>query len=203
MVDKLRESEADVLVGARNDRNVDSLLKRLTAKVYYKIMNKILDIQLTPEAAEFRVIRKRALRGILEFKDKRPFWRGMVHYYTPRVEVFLYPRAERGHGRSSYGIKDMFRLAESGLVNFSEKPLRFLFWAGLTISSASVVLGLFFLVGFMLSSRVISGWLSLSLIMLFFGGIQILAIGMIGIYVLEIVRNSRNRPRYVIRNIYG
>ncbi len=78
MVKKLSESKADILIGARNDRSVDKLSKRITAKVYYKIMNKILDIKLTPEAAEFRVIRKKALVGLLEFKDKRPFWRGLV-----------------------------------------------------------------------------------------------------------------------------
>jgi glycosyltransferase involved in cell wall biosynthesis len=202
MVIKLNYSKVDILVGAREDRSVDSLTKRITAKVYYKIMNKILDIKLIPEAAEFRVIRKNALVGLLEFKDKRPFWRGLVHYYTPRVEVFMYSRAKRIHGQSNYNIKQMFRLAESGLVNFSEKPLRFLFWLGLLISFASVALGLFFLVGFLIGSKVISGWLSLSLMALFFGGIQILAIGIIGIYILELVRNSRNRPRYVIRKIY-
>jgi dolichol-phosphate mannosyltransferase len=202
MVGKLNKSKSDILVGARKDRSVDKFSKRITAKIYYKIMNKILDIELTPEAAEFRVIRKKALIGLLEFKDKRPFWRGLVHYYTPRVEVFFYSRAERGHGSSNYGFKEMFRLAESGLVNFSEKPLRFLFWSGFFISLVSVLLGVFFFVGFILGSEVISGWLSLSLILLFFGGVQILALGIIGIYILEILRNSRTRPRYIIRNIY-
>lgn len=203
MVRKLNESKSDILIGAREDRSVDSFSKRITAKLYYKIMNKILDIELTPEAAEFRVIRKKALLGLLKYKDNRPFWRGLVHFYTPRIEVYFYSRAERGHGRSNYGFKEMFRLAESGLVNFSEKPLRFLFWSGFFISFASVFVGIFFFVGFILGSKVISGWLSLSLILLFFGGIQILAIGIIGIYLLEIVRNSRNRPRYLIRDIFG
>jgi glycosyltransferase involved in cell wall biosynthesis len=201
MINEIHASNYEILVGARSDRSVDSFLKRFTANTYYRVMNRILDISLTPEAAEFRVIRRNSMKNLLEFQDRRPFWRGMVHFYTPRIKVFKYTREKRYEGNSSYGLREMLRLAEAGLVNFSEKPLRFVFWLGLTICFASILLGGYFLFSFILGASTISGWLSLSLLILFFGGVQIFCLGIIGIYILEIVRNSRGRPRYVIREI--
>ena len=198
MIEACVLASVDLVVGYRNDRTVDSIWKRIPASWFYTIMQKVFNVTLVPHAAEFRVLTQSALSELLAYNEVKPFWRGLTEYSGVNKINFQYTRKARSADASSYSTKEMLKLAETGIVSFSQVPLRLIFVLGISITFFSFLGITIYLASYLFFGAAVQGWLSLILVSLFFGGMQMFSLGIIGIYLLEILENVRNRPRYTI-----
>lgn len=186
----------DIVYGVRNDRSSDSFFKRNTAQLFYKFTNK-LGGNLVYNHADFRLMSKRALDGLEEFSEVNLFLRGIVPligFPSTKVE---YERKERLAGESKYPFGKMLALAFEGITSLSVRPMRIVTMLGLLVFLGSLVMLVYILVSFF-SGHVVPGWSSVAVSVWVIGGIQLLAIGIIGEYIGKIYLEAKKRPRYIV-----
>jgi glycosyltransferase involved in cell wall biosynthesis len=190
-----------VVYGVRPERAGVSSLFNLVARLYYRIIGKLSDIKIPVDTGDFRLIDREVMNYLKEFKEESRYYRGLVSWVGfPQVGV-LYKRDIRFAGVSTFSFKKYLNFAINGLTSFSEKPLLFSSFSGLIITLISFLLGLFLILYKLYDPNFsIQGWTSLILISLFFGGIQLLSIGIVGIYIGKIYRQVKGRPLYIIEN---
>lgn len=190
------EQGFDIVYGVRSSRKKDSFFKRNTAIMFYRMMM-FLGAETVYNHADFRLMSKRALEGLAEFKEVNLFLRGlvpMIGYPSATVE---YERAERFAGESKYPLKKMIAFANDGITSLSIKPITLITRLGFIISSVSLLMLLYTLIIY-LAGKTVTGWSSLILSIWFLGGLQLLAIGVIGEYIGKIYKETKQRPRYII-----
>lgn len=186
----------DVVYGVRKSRKKDTFLKRITANLFYKLMIGI-GVDLVYNHADYRLISKRVLEGLSEFKEVNIFLRGIIPLIGYKCDVVYYERHERFAGQAKYPLRKMLSLALDGITSFSTKPLRFVTWVGFITSIFSIGALLYALVSKLLGF-IIQGWSSIVFFIFFIGGIQLLAIGLIGEYIGKIYKEVKSRPKYFI-----
>lgn len=186
----------DVVYGVRSKRETDTWFKRTTAEGFYKVM-KALGADVVFNHADYRLLSKRALEGLAEFREVNLFLRGLVPLVGYRCSSVYYERAERIAGKSHYPLKKMLAFAFDGITSLSVKPLRLITLAGMLVSAVSfiaiIVTLITKLVGF-----TVTGWTSMICAIYFLGGVQLLGIGIIGEYVGKIYNETKARPRFII-----
>ena len=186
----------DVVYGVRSKRETDTWFKRTTAEGFYKVM-KALGADVVFNHADYRLLSKRALEGLAEFREVNLFLRGLVLLVGYRYSSVYYERAERIAGESHYPLKKMLAFAFDGITSLSVKPLRLITLAGMLVSAVSfiaiIVTLITKLVGF-----TVTGWTSMICAIYFLGGVQLLGIGVIGEYVGKIYNETKARPRFII-----
>ena len=186
----------DVVYGVRFKRETDTWFKRTTAEGFYKVM-KALGADVVFNHADYRLLSKRALEGLAEFREVNLFLRGLVPLVGYRCSSVYYERAERIAGKSHYPLKKMLAFAFDGITSLSVKPLRLITLAGMLVSAVSfiaiIVTLITKLVGF-----TVTGWTSMICAIYFLGGVQLLGIGIIGEYVGKIYNETKARPRFII-----
>lgn len=186
----------DVVYGVRSKRETDTWFKRTTAEGFYKVM-KALGADVVFNHADYRLLSKRALEGLAEFREVNLFLRGLVPLVGHRCSSVYYERAERIAGKSHYPLKKMLAFAFDGITSLSVKPLRLITLAGMLVSAVSfiaiIVTLITKLVGF-----TVTGWTSMICAIYFLGGVQLLGIGVIGEYVGKIYNETKARPRFII-----
>ena len=186
----------DVVYGVRSKRETDTWFKRTTAEGFYKVM-KALGADVVFNHADYRLLSKRALEGLAEFREVNLFLRGLVPLVGYRCSSVYYERAERIAGKSHYPLKKMLAFAFDGITSLSVKPLRLITLAGMLVSAVSfiaiIVTLITKLVGF-----TVTGWTSMICAIYFLGGVQLLGIGVIGEYVGKIYNETKARPRFII-----
>ena len=186
----------DVVYGVRSKRETDTWFKRTTAEGFYKVM-KALGADVVFNHADYRLLSKRALEGLAEFREVNLFLRGLVPLVGYRCSSVYYERAERIAGKSHYPLKKMLAFAFDGITSLSVKPLRLITLAGMLVSAVSfiaiIVTLITKLVGF-----TVTGWTSMICAIYFLGGVQLLGIGIIGEYVGKIYNETKVRPRFII-----
>ena len=186
----------DVVYGVRSKRETDTWFKRTTAEGFYKVM-KALGADVVFNHADYRLLSKRALEGLAEFREVNLFLRGLVPLVGYRCSSVYYERAERIAGESHYPLKKMLAFAFDGITSLSVKPLRLITLAGMLVSAVSfiaiIVTLITKLVGF-----TVTGWTSMICAIYFLGGVQLLGIGVIGEYVGKIYNETKVRPRFII-----
>jgi len=190
------ESGCDIVYGVRSKRDTDSFFKRTTAVGFYKVM-KLLGSDVVFNHADYRLMSKRALDGLSEFKEVNLFLRGLIPLVGYRYSSVYYDRAERIAGESHYPLRKMIALALDGITNLSIRPLRMILVLGGCISFISIIAILLTIVQ-KLYGFTVSGWSSLFCAILFLGGVQLLSIGIVGEYTGKIYKETKNRPRYII-----
>ena len=198
MVDKYLEG-FDVVYGDRSARKKDTFFKRFTAEGFYKIM-KILGVDIVFNHADYRLMSKRAVEGLLQFKEVNVFLRGIVPQVGFPWTTVQYERAERFAGESKYPLKKMLAFAFDGITSFSVKPIRLITALGAGISLLSVAFLIWTLVSKLLGFTV-AGWSSLMLSIWLIGGIQLLCLGVIGEYIGKIYSETKRRPLFIIQDI--
>lgn len=187
---------ADIVYGVRSSRKKDSFFKKHTALLFYKLMEH-MGVEIVYNHADYRLMSKRALEGLAQFKEVNLFLRGivpMIGYKTATVE---YERDKRFAGESKYPLKKMLAFAIDGITSCSVKPIRLITVIGMLISVVSAFLLIYVVVGYFLGNTV-EGWATLMVLMCFFGGFQIMSIGVVGEYVGKIYLETKERPRYII-----
>lgn len=186
----------DVVYGVRSERKTDTVFKRTTAQGFYKIM-KALGVDIVYNHADYRLMSKRALDSLEEFKEVNLFLRGIVPLIGYKSDVVLYERNERFAGESKYPLKKMLSFAFEGITSFSVKPIRLILAVGIIMFISSLVALLYFLI-IWLAGKTVQGWTTVVASIWMIGGIQLLCLGVIGEYIGKIYIETKERPKYII-----
>ncbi len=192
-------SGADIVYGVRSERKEDSFFKKSTALLFYKIMNK-LGANTVYNHADYRLMSKRALEELSNFKEVNLFLRGIIPVIGLKTDIVKYNRAERFAGKSKYPLKKMINFAIDGITSFSIKPIRLIFLLGAIVSSISFII-LIYAIIVKLNNQAVSGWTFTICSIWLLGGIQMIALGTIGEYIGKTYSETKRRPRYIIEKI--
>lgn len=187
---------ADVVYGVRSSRKKDTFFKKFTAEAFYKLMN-IMGVEVVFNHADCRLMSKRALEGLSEFKEVNLFLRGIVPQVGYKTDIAYYDRNERVAGESKYPLKKMLAFAIDGITSFSIKPLRMITSIGFIILILSFVVLIYSII-MKLIGNTVSGWTFIVCSIWLIGGIQTLCLGVIGEYIGKIYKETKARPRYII-----
>ena len=198
MVDKFLEG-VDIVYGVRSSRKKDSFFKRTTAEGFYRVMN-ALGAETVFNHADHRLMSKRALEGLEQFREVNLFLRGIVPMIGYRADVVEYERGERFAGESKYPLKKMLSFAMEGVTSLSVKPLRMITGLGFLIFLVSLVMIVYNLARWAMGATV-TGWASLACSLWALGGLILLAMGVVGEYVGKIYLETKGRPRFLIRQV--
>jgi dolichol-phosphate mannosyltransferase len=188
----------EVVYGRRKKRKGESVLKRFTARLFYRILKRITNVRIPVDTGDFRMMDRKVVNVLNQMPERDRFIRGQVAWIGFRQTEIVYERTGRKKGRTGYSYKKMFRFALDGLTSFSDFPLRFATLLGFIFSIISFVLIIWALYQRLIVQSYVQGWTSLIITVLFFGGIQLVALGIIGEYISRIGSNVRRRPMYVI-----
>lgn len=187
---------ADIVYGVRSSRKKDTWFKRTTALGFYRFM-KVLGVDIVYNHADYRLMSRRALEGLAEFREVNLFLRGLVPLIGYTSAVVEYERKERFAGESKYPLKKMLSFAFDGITSFSVKPIRFICALGVFIFSVSVLMLIYFLVIYWMG-KTVAGWATIVISIWAIGGLQLLAVGVIGEYIGKVYLEVKRRPRYLI-----
>lgn len=198
MIDKFHAGN-DIVYGVRSDRSSDSFFKRFTAQGFYKVMA-AMGVKTVYNHADFRLMSKRAVEHFAQYQETNLFLRGMVPLIGYQTDSVYYERKERVAGESKYPLKKMLALAFNGITSFSVKPISLITTLGVVIIVCCVLAAVYALVSYF-TGNVVQGWTSLILSIWFIGGVQLLAIGLVGQYIGKIYIEVKHRPRYNIEKI--
>ena len=189
----------DVVGTRRADRKGEPPIRSFFAKAFYWLINKISDTEMVDGARDFRLMTRQVVDAILEFKEVNRFSKGLFSWVGFDVAYVSYENRERVAGETSWSFWKLLNYSLDGFINFSEVPLKLATWAG-TFSFLISLVGIFFVVIRKLTiGGSVSGWASLVSIILFIGGIQLLALGIIGNYISKIFLETKKRPVYIIK----
>ena len=195
MLDKL-ENGCDIVYGVRSKRETDTFFKRFTAEAFYKILNS-MGAKVIFNHADFRLMSKKALDYLSEYSETNIFLRGLVPMIGLKSDIVTYERKERQAGESKYTLNKMLALAWEGITSLSIQPIRLVTTTGALVFILSLLMLLYFLYRYFTGATV-TGWASLAVSIWAIGGLQLLAIGIVGEYIGKIYLEVKRRPRYTI-----
>jgi polyisoprenyl-phosphate glycosyltransferase len=202
MVDEFRDRNVEVVYGVRRRRDTDSFFKRITAKGFYAV-SRVLGLNIVGNHADFRLMGRKALDALVEFREVNIFLRGVVPLIGFKNSIVLYDRKERFAGASKYPVGKMMALALDGITSFSVAPLRFISACGVMIFFCSTMLALWVLVSAVVLDNTVPGWASTVLPIYGLGGIQVFCIGIVGEYIGKIYLEAKGRPRFIVDKVIG
>lgn len=186
----------DVVYGVRSLREKDTRFKRGTAHAYYKLI-KALGVEIVYDHADYRLLSRRALEALSEFGEVNLFLRGMVPLLGFKSTSVYYERGERFAGESKYSLVKMLSFAFEGITSFSVKPIRLIMALGAVFALIGVIIALYALISHF-SGHTVAGWTSMMISIWVIGGVQLIALGLIGEYVGKLYAEVKKRPRYII-----
>lgn len=189
----------DIVYGVRSSRKTDTFFKRFTAESFYRLMN-LMGANVVFNHADYRLMSRRALEGLAQFREVNLFLRGMVPMVGYRSGTVEYQRAERFAGESKYPLKKMLGFAMEGITSLSTKPIRCIVGLGFLIFAVSMAMLVYILARY-LTGHTVAGWASVACSVWAIGGLILLSLGVIGEYVGKIYLETKGRPRFLIRSI--
>jgi len=192
----------EVVYAQRRSRMGESIFKKYTAKLFYKILKRITNVEIPVDTGDFRIIGKKVVAALKQMPEQNKFLRGQIAWIGFKQTAVLFDRDERKAGTSGYPFSKMLKFALDGITGFSERPLAFVTRLGFWVSSFSLLVILYALISHFLLERTITGWTSIIISTMFIGGIQLFSIGIIGEYISRINTNTRNRPLYFIESAH-
>ncbi|MBR6615467.1 MAG: glycosyltransferase family 2 protein [Lachnospiraceae bacterium] len=195
MMDAYHEG-CEIVYGVRNDRSSDSVFKRTTAQGFYKLMNH-MGAEAVYNHADFRLLSVRVIKELAQFKETNLFLRGMIPLVGFKSTAVYYERCERVAGKSKYSLKKMLGLAFDGITSFSIQPLRLIMGAGCLVALLSFI-GVIWAVVTEFMGKTVAGWASMTCIICFVGGVQLICLGIMGEYIGKIYMEVKGRPRYIV-----
>jgi polyisoprenyl-phosphate glycosyltransferase len=199
----LWRSGYDVVYGVRTEREGETRFKLWTAKIFYRIVNRLSALEVPLDAGDFRLLDRKVVQALLAMPERDRFLRGMVTWTGFRQVAVMYARASRRAGSSKYPLWKMMRFALDALLSFSFTPLRIAIWLGL-ISIAAALGGIVYaLVVRLYTTDWVRGWASIFIAVLFLGGIQLITLGIVGEYIGRIYAEVKRRPLYFIEHQLG
>lgn len=189
-----------IVYGVRTSRDTDGFFKKLSASAFYTIMQKFGGMNIIKNHADYRLISAKVLQSLAEFEETNLFLRGLIPMLGFKSCIVYFTVHEREYGESKYTLKKMISLAADGITSFSIKPIRIVFFLGLFISIASILIALAYFVTWLLGNT-INGWTSIIMSIWILGGLIMLSLGCIGEYIGKLYLEAKKRPRYIISDM--
>ena len=187
-----------VVYAKRKERKGETLFKKLTAKLFYRILQKLTSIDIPLDTGDFRLIDRKVVDNLKKMTEQNKFLRGQIAWMGYKSTYVEFIRDERRFGNTGYPLSRMVKFAIDGITGFSNKPLVYVRNMGILVSIFAFLIMLYALYSYFVLERVITGWTSMIVASMFIGGIQLLSIGIIGEYIGRINTDVRNRPLYFI-----
>ena len=200
MVERFKQG-CDIVFGVRRERKTDTWFKRTTAEMFYRMMNS-LGVSTIENHADFRLMSRRAVLALLDYKERNLFIRGLVTKLGYKTDCVYYDRSARLAGESKYPFKKMMNFAIDGITSFSVKPVRMVFMMGILFLIIALIMLIYVLTAVFMG-RSVSGWPSLILSVWLVGAFILIGLGIIGEYVGKIYTEVKNRPRYNVDSTIG
>jgi len=192
-----------VVYGLRAKRAGETTFKRWTAKVFYRLINRLSEIEIPLDVGDFRLLDRKVVDTLLAMPERDRFLRGMVSWIGFKQVAVIYDRAPRHAGQSKYPLVKMVRFAVDSVISFSFVPLRLAIWVGFGAIAASFAGIIYALVVRLYTTDWVRGWASVFTAVLFLGGVQLITLGIVGEYVGRIYGEVKLRPLYVVRERLG
>lgn len=189
-------SGCEVVYGVRSSRKTDTFLKKSTARMFYKLMT-FMGVETVYDHADYRLVSSKVLKSFSDFKEVNIFLRGMFPLVGFKSTSVYYERRERVAGKSKYSPAKMLALALDGITSLSVKPIRLITLFGIIVAAFSFV-GIIWSIIVQITGNSIPGWASLTSILCFLGGVQLISLGIIGEYIGKIYLETKARPRFII-----
>ena len=201
MLDIMKKENANVVYGVRKKRQGETFFKLITAKYFYRILNNLSDVKFPLDTGDFRLIDRKVIDAFNRLEEKNKYIRGLMSWIGYKQVPCYYERHERFAGETKYPLKKMIRFATIGLFYFSKKPLKIATYTGFLAVLAGIVYALVVLYEkIFTTTSFVSGWISIIFLIIFFGGVQLLTIGILGQYIGNLFDEAKNRPDYIIGN---
>jgi glycosyltransferase involved in cell wall biosynthesis len=197
---QLWRNGAEVVYTRRKDQQNIGIFKKWSAKAFYWFANKISEVPIEEGTADFRLLDQKVVAAIQTFKESHLFLRGLIPTLGFKQVALDYEPAARFSGKSKYSLSKMFHFAINGITSSSAKPLYFSIYLGLFFAFLAFVYGCYAIYIAIFTDAAITGWTSLIASILFIGGIQMILIGIVGIYLGKLFVQSKQRPTYLIKN---
>lgn len=194
---KLREGY-EVVYAKRRSRQGESVAKKFTARLFYRLLARITHISIPVDTGDFRIISRKVVEGLKRMPEQNKFLRGQISWIGYRQTFVEYDRAERAGGETGYTYSKMLRLALDGITAFSDAPLKAATISGFVVSGIAFLVMLYTLYSRFVTHDYEAGWASLMVSILFLGGVQLIAVGIIGEYISRLSANVRQRPLYLV-----
>jgi len=188
----------EVVYAKRRSRQGESAAKKLTAKLFYRLLASITHISIPVDTGDFRVISRKVVDALKQMPEQSKFIRGQISWIGYRQTFVEYDRAERAGGETGYTYSKMIRLAIDGITSFSDAPLKAATVSGFIVSGVAFLVLIYTMYSRFVSHDYEPGWASLMTSVLFLGGVQLIAVGIIGEYISRLSANVRQRPLYII-----
>jgi dolichol-phosphate mannosyltransferase len=198
MVAKWREGY-DVVYGKRIERKGETFFKRFTSAAFYRVLDKLTEVDIPVDTGDFRLIDRKVCDALKTIKERNRYVRGIISWLGFRQTGVEFVREERYAGVTKYPLKKMLRFAFDAVTSFSHKPLKLSSYVGVTVSLGSFAYLMLVLYLKLFTTRTVTGWASTMAVSLFFNGIVLLMLGIIGGYIGRIYDEAKGRPLYVIR----
>lgn len=195
-----RKEGYEVIYAKRKNRKGEGFLKLWTAKIFYRILSKMTSISIPVDTGDFRMIDQKIVEVLREMPEKNKYLRGQISWVGFNQTFVEYDRQERHAGETGYTYRKMLHFALDGITAFSDVPLKVVTYFGFLTSIVAFLVGVYALLAKFVWENSVPGWTSLMIAILFIGGIQMIAIGIIGEYLSRMNQNIRNRPLYIIRD---
>lgn len=197
------QAGADVVLARRIDRQGDSIAKRNTAELFYKVHNRVSNVKIPSNVGDFRLMNRASVDALKQLPERQRFMKGMFAWIGFRTDVVDYVRPVREQGNSKFTGWKLWNFALEGFTSFSTAPLRIWTYVG-SVSTLLTMSYLIFIVTRTLIFGVdLPGYASLLVTILFFGSLQLVSVGILGEYIGRIYNESKQRPVYVVRQVYG
>lgn len=200
MYAKMKEGY-EVVYAKRRNRDGESMLKKWTARRFYRTLQKITSINIPVDTGDFRIMDKKIVEVLKQMPEQNKFLRGQISWIGFNQTYIEYNRAERHAGETGYTYRKMLRFALDGITAFSTTPLKFATTLGFVVSLVAFIVSIYALYAKFILNDVVQGWTSLMLVVLFLGGVQLICIGIIGEYISRISTDVKNRPLYVVKEM--
>jgi len=194
----------EIVYAVRAKRDGDSLFKKLTATIFYRFLRKLSKIETPVDVGDFRLVDKKVIQAFRRFKEHNRYVRGMFSWMGFNQIGVEYHRKGRFAGETKYPLKKMIKFAWDGVLGFSDAPLKLALRLGLWLSFVSGLIGVYAIIAKILGKwYVADGWASLMVVISFLGGVQLIVLGLMGLYISRIHDEVRNRPVYLVGNTLG
>lgn len=194
------QAGADMVLAKRADRSTDGRMKRKTAEWFYKLHNRISNPKIEENVGDFRLMSRQVVENIMALPERNLFMKGVLSWVGGKSDVVEYARSERVAGNSKFNGWKLWNLALEGITSFSTFPLRMWTYIGLVVAGISFVYGAYMIADTLIFGNAVRGYPSILVSILFLGGVQLIGIGVLGEYIGRIYVETKQRPRYVLKN---
>lgn len=196
---KLWEEGNEVIYGKRKSREGESVFKLFTAKMFYKTLNALSDVEIPKDTGDFRLVDRKVVDTVNLLPEHNKFLRGLFSWVGYKQTPFEYERKERFAGETKYPLKKMLKLASDGIISFSTKPLKIVGALGIFSIVISIILFIYALISYIFKFNNLSaGWTSIMVAVTFFAGVQLLSIWIMSEYIGRIYDETKQRPQFII-----